>query len=75
MATYYASKAYVTSLTRAVALELKEAHSNVKVSLLCPGPVDTEFNQNADVVFALKGISPQKCVLAALNGMDRAEPL
>ncbi len=75
MATYYASKAYVTSLTRAVALELKEAHSNVKVSLLCPGPVDTEFNQNADVVFALKGISPQKCVSAALNGMDKGRTI
>jgi short-subunit dehydrogenase len=71
MAGYYASKAYVTSLTRAVAVELKEAKSAVKVSALCPGPVDTEFNENADVVFALKGISAKKCVADALKGMDR----
>ncbi len=71
MATYYASKAYVTSLTRAVAQELKEAHSNVSVSALCPGPVDTEFNDRADVVFALKGITPAECVSAALKGLDK----
>lgn len=71
MATYYASKAYVTSLTRAVAQELKEQKSKVSVSALCPGPVDTEFNQRADVVFALKGISPEKCVADALKGLDK----
>ena len=75
MATYYASKAYVTSLTRAVAVELKQAGSKVKVSALCPGPVDTEFNQNADVVFALKGITPEKCVAAALNGMKKGRTI
>lgn len=71
MATYYASKAYVVSLTRAVAVELKELGSRVKVSALCPGPVDTEFNENADVVFSLKGISPKQCVKEALKGMDK----
>lgn len=71
MAGYYASKAYVVSLTRAVAVELKEMGSNVHVSALCPGPVDTEFNANADVVFALKGISAKQCVTEALKGMDR----
>lgn len=71
MATYYASKAYMTSLTRAVAFELKQKKSPVTVSALCPGPVDTEFNQNADVSFALKGISPQYCVDVCLKGMAR----
>lgn len=73
MATYYATKAYMTSLTRAVARELKERRSRVYVAALCPGPVDTEFNDNADVVFALKGISVQKCVQDALNGMEKYE--
>ena len=71
MAGYYASKSYVVSLTRAVVQELKEAKSNVKVSVLCPGPVDTEFNDTADVVFALKGISAKECVAEALKGMDK----
>ena len=71
MAGYYASKAYVVSLTRAVAVELKEMGSRIHVSALCPGPVDTEFNETADVVFALKGISAKQCVSDALKGMDR----
>ena len=75
MAAYYASKAYVVSLTRAVACELKESRCKVKVSALCPGPVDTEFNENADVEFALKGISAAKCVRAAIDGMKRGRTI
>ena len=69
MAGYYASKAYVVSMTRGVAEELREMHSPVYVCALCPGPVDTEFNERADVVFALRGISPELCVEEAMRGM------
>lgn len=71
MATYYATKAYVTSLTQAVAQELKECGSKVYVGALCPGPVDTEFNEVANVEFALKGISPEYCVHYALQQMAK----
>lgn len=71
MAAYYATKAYVVSITKAVAQELKEQKSNVYVSALCPGPVDTEFNENADVIFALKGITAGKCVKEAIKGMKK----
>ena len=71
MAGYYASKAYVVSLTRGVAEELREQRSPVYVCALCPGPVDTEFNDRAGVVFALRGITPQLCVDEALRGMLR----
>ena len=71
MAAYYASKAYAASLTKAVARELKEEKSPVYVCALCPGPVNTNFNRNADVVFALKGISARTCVKACLKGMAR----
>ena len=69
MAGYYASKAYVVSLTRGVARELQELHSPVYVCALCPGPVDTEFNDRAGVVFALRGITPEFCVQEAMHGM------
>ena len=59
LATYYATKAYVVSLTRAIAEELKVAGSNVKISALCPGPVDTNFNNVANVKFALKSLSSE----------------
>lgn len=75
MAAYYASKAYVVSLTRGVAEELREQHSRVYVCALCPGPVDTEFNDRAGVAFALKGITPQFCVDEALLGMKKRKTI
>lgn len=45
MATYYASKAYVLSLSHAVGQELKG--SGVTVTALCPGPTNTNFARNA----------------------------
>ena len=63
MATYYASKAYVRSLTEAIDYEIKQDNSNVYVGVLCPGPVKTEFNKVANVKFSING----------LNSMDVAE--
>ncbi len=71
MAAYYATKAYVTSYTRAVAEELKQKKSNVYIGCLCPGPVDTEFNRVANVEFALKGISAERCANYAITQMFR----
>lgn len=73
MATYYATKAYVTSLTQAVAQELKELDSKVYVGALCPGPVNTEFNDVANVEFALKGITAEYCVEYALRQMIKRQ--
>ena len=53
MATYYATKSYVTSLTCAIAKELKDNKSDVYIGCLCPGPVQTEFNAKANVYFPL----------------------
>jgi short-subunit dehydrogenase len=47
MAVYYASKAYVISLTEALRAEL--APRGVRVTVLCPGPVQTEFQGRAGV--------------------------
>lgn len=73
MATYYATKSYVTSLTRAAAMELKECHSNVYIGCLCPGPVHTEFNYNANVEFSLPGISASSCAAYALKQMKKRQ--
>ena len=59
MATYYATKAYVVRLSEAIREELKKENSKVQISILCPGPVDTNFNKVADVQFALKGLSSE----------------
>ena len=48
---YYASKAYVLRLSQALAEELRQSKSRVSVSVLCPGPVHTEFERIAKVNF------------------------
>jgi NAD(P)-dependent dehydrogenase (short-subunit alcohol dehydrogenase family) len=45
MAVYYASKAYVLSFSEALHRELKP--KGVRVTVLCPGPVPTEFQARA----------------------------
>ena len=45
MAIYFASKAYVQSFTEALASELSD--TQVKVSVLCPGPTSTNFGKVA----------------------------
>jgi hypothetical protein len=47
MAVYYATKAYVLSFTEALHSELKPL--GVKVAVLCPGPVPTEFAARAGI--------------------------
>ena len=47
MAVYYASKAYVLSFSEALHSELKAR--GVRVTVLCPGPVPTEFAARAGV--------------------------
>lgn len=73
MATYYATKAYVTSITQAVAKEMEERASRIYVGALCPGPVDTEFNQVAAAEFSLKGITAKKCVRIAIRQMKKKQ--
>ena len=57
MSTYYSTKAYVLRLTTAIYEELRREKSNIGISVLCPGPVDTNFNKVANVKFDLKSVS------------------
>lgn len=58
MSTYYSTKSYIYKLTEAINYELRVKKSNVVVSVLCPGPVDTNFNNQAGVKFATKSLKP-----------------
>ena len=69
MATYYATKAYVVSMTRSISEELKIKKSNVHICALCPGPVDTNFNNVADVEFSLKEFSSEYVAKYAVEKM------
>ncbi len=69
MATYYATKNYVVSMTGAIYEELRRRGSSVKISALCPGPVDTEFNKVAHVKFSSAPIDSKTAATQALDGM------
>ena len=69
MASYYASKSYVYNLTAAIWQELKVEKSNVKISVLCPGPVNTEFNDVAGVKFGVKALEASDVVNYSLKQM------
>lgn len=79
-AVYAATKAYVTSFSEALRMELR--NSGVSVSALCPGPVHTEFDSVAlrpdepsrsapEFTYA----SPTEVVRAALAGVKDEKPL
>lgn len=72
MATYYSTKAYVVRLTRAIAKELKVVNSKVRIAAFCPGPVNTEFNKNANVIFSLKGQSSSDVAKIGVNGLFKS---
>ncbi len=64
---YYASKAYVLRLSQALAEELRREKSNVRISVLCPGPVKTEFGDVAKVNFGLGNEKGKKFVVLDSN--------
>lgn len=67
MASYYASKNYVLKLSIAIYEELRRDHSNVSITVLCPGPVDTNFNNRAGVSFSVKPITADHAAGFALK--------
>lgn len=69
MATYYATKNYIVSLSLAIYEELKRDKSNVKISIFCPGPVNTNFNNVADVKFNISSLNSEYASKVAIDGM------
>ena len=71
LSSYYASKSYVFKLSAAIYEELRRSKSNVSISVLCPGPVDTGFNNRAGVSFSAKSCDSYKTSEYALKNMFR----
>ncbi len=69
LSSYYASKSYVYRLSLAINEELRRRKSKVQVSVLCPGPVDTNFNNRAGVKFAVKALSSSYVARYAVEKM------
>ena len=47
--------------------ELRQKHSFVSISALCPGPVNTEFNDVAKGSFTMKGTSSEYVAKLAID--------
>lgn len=67
--TYYATKNYVLKLTLGIYEELRREGSQVKISALCPGPVDTDFNKVAKGFFKIKGANKDFVAKYAIDKM------
>jgi len=67
MAVYFATKAYVLSLSEALAEELR--HTGVTVTALCPGPTTTGFQKRAGMEHAPVGGA---MVTGGASGVARA---
>ena len=73
MSSYYASKNYVVRLTEAIHEELRRNKSKVKVSVLCPGPVSTNFNDVANVSFSAKSLDARTVAEYALKKAEKGK--
>ena len=73
MATYYATKAYIVRISEGIKEELKKEKSKVQISILCPGPVETNFNKVANVKFHLREANSMKVAKYAIKKMEKGK--
>lgn len=69
LSTYYATKSYVRSLTLGLYEENRRDLNNVHLSVLCPGPINTNFNNVTGTSFNLKSMSSDFVAKYAIDKM------
>ena len=72
MSVYYASKAFVLSFSEALRNEVR--NTGVNISVLCPGPVETEFEKSSELTKSklfskLKPVTAEKVAYAGYRGL------
>jgi short-subunit dehydrogenase len=78
LAVYHATKAFVLSWSEALATELED--TGVTLTVLCPGPVDTDFFNKADMVDTRvfqegNVMAPQEVAVTAYEALMKGERL
>lgn len=73
MATYYATKAYVVRLSESIREELIKEKSNIQISILCPGPVNTNFNNIANVDFKIREANSMDVAKYAISKLEKGK--
>ena len=69
LSTYYATKSYVRSYTLGLYKELQVKNKNIHISVLCPGPVDTNFNNVAGGSFSVKPLTSEYVAKYAVDNL------
>lgn len=69
MSGYYATKSYVCSYSFALYEELRRCKTNKHISVLCPGPVKTKFNERAKVNFNISSLEADYVAKYAIDKM------
>ncbi len=69
MNIYYSTKAFLYSMCHGYYRELKDMKSNVKISVLCPGPVKTGFEERANAKFTIHSLSSDYVAEYAIKKM------
>ena len=67
MNVYYSTKSFVYSLAHGYYRELKDMKSKVTISVLCPGPVKTRFEEVANAKFTISSLKPEKVAKIAVK--------
>jgi len=75
MSTYYATKGYVCHYSLALYEEMRRNNSNKSISILCPGPVNTNFNERAKVKFNLRSMDAKYVARYAIDNMFKKKLL
>ena len=75
MSSYYATKSYVCSYSFALYEELRRKNKDKSISVLCPGPVSTNFNKRANVKFNLNSLDAKYVARYAIDRMFKKKLL
>lgn len=75
LSAYYATKSYVRSYSLGIYKELKKQGKKINISVLCPGPVNTNFNNVAGGTFSVKGLSSEYVSKYAVKKMFKKKTL
>ena len=73
MSTYYATKAYIVRISESIREELKKEKSKVQISILCPGPVNTNFSKVANVKFHMREANSTEVAKYAISKMEKGK--
>ena len=73
LSSYYASKAYVLRLSNAVREELRRQKAPVTITVLCPGPVSTEFDSVAGSDLGRAAVSAEYVARLAVRGLMKGK--